>query len=236
MIEKRQEGAMIKALIVDDNEQITEVLKSFAIKEGINVDLAFDGLEAWKKFQENDYDIILLDIMMPKIDGYEVLKRIRKVSMIPVILITAKGEDYERIMGLDYGADDYIVKPFSVAEVMARIRAILRRLDIKEDTEEAITVDNLELKLSEYTCTLNGTEIQLTKKEFEILWLLASNPDRVFTRDHILDKLWGMDYFGDTRTVDTHIKRLRAKLHNDMNKWQLSTVRGVGYKFEVNHD
>ncbi len=227
---------MIKALIVDDNEQITEVLKSFATKEGIEVDLAFDGLEAWTKFQENEYDIVLLDIMMPKIDGYEVLKRIRKISMVPVILITAKGEDYERIMGLDYGADDYIVKPFSVAEVMARIRAILRRLDFKEDTEDQIAIDNLLLKRNEYSCSLAGLEVQLTKKEFEILWLLASNPDRVFTRDHILDKLWGLDYYGDTRTVDTHIKRLRAKLQKEDNQWQLATVRGVGYKFEVADD
>lgn len=227
---------MIKAIIVDDNEQITEVLKSFATKEGIEVDLAFDGLEAWTKFQENEYDIVLLDIMMPKIDGYEVLKRIRKISMVPVILITAKGEDYERIMGLDYGADDYIVKPFSVAEVMARIRAILRRLDFKEDTEDQIAIDNLLLKRNEYSCSLAGLEVQLTKKEFEILWLLASNPDRVFTRDHILDKLWGLDYYGDTRTVDTHIKRLRAKLQKEDNQWQLATVRGVGYKFEVADD
>lgn len=227
---------MIKALIVDDNEQITEVLKSFATKEGIEVDLAFDGLEAWTKFQENEYDIVLLDIMMPKIDGYEVLKRIRKISMVPVILITAKGEDYERIMGLDYGADDYIVKPFSVAEVMARIRAILRRLDFKEDTEDQIAIDNLLLKRNEYSCSLAGLEVQLTKKEFEILWLLASNQDRVFTRDHILDKLWGLDYYGDTRTVDTHIKRLRAKLQKEDNQWQLATVRGVGYKFEVADD
>lgn len=179
---------------------------------------------------------MLLDIMMPKIDGYEVLKRIRKISMVPVILITAKGEDYERIMGLDYGADDYIVKPFSVAEVMARIRAILRRLDFKEDTEDQIAIDNLLLKRNEYSCSLAGLEVQLTKKEFEILWLLASNPDRVFTRDHILDKLWGLDYYGDTRTVDTHIKRLRAKLQKEDNQWQLATVRGVGYKFEVADD
>ncbi len=226
---------MTRALIVDDNEQITEVLKSFALKEGIEVDIAFDGLEALKKFQEGDYDIVLLDIMMPRMDGYEVLKRIRQVSMVPVILITAKGEDYERIMGLDYGADDYIVKPFSVAEVMARIRAILRRMDPKEEGSQSVSVGNLELRLNEYSCLLDGKEVQLTKKEFEILWLMANHPDQVFTRDHLLDKLWGMDYYGDTRTVDTHIKRLRAKLGDGGNNWQIATVRGVGYKFEVGH-
>lgn len=226
---------MTRALIVDDNEQITEVLKSFALKEGIEVDIAFDGLQALKKFQEGDYDIVLLDIMMPRMDGYEVLKRIRQMSMVPVILITAKGEDYERIMGLDYGADDYIVKPFSVAEVMARIRAILRRMDPKEEGSQSVSVGNLELRLNEYSCLLDGKEVQLTKKEFEILWMMANHPDQVFTRDHLLDKLWGMDYYGDTRTVDTHIKRLRAKLGDGGNNWQIATVRGVGYKFEVGH-
>ncbi|WAW15543.1 response regulator transcription factor [Peptostreptococcus equinus] len=224
---------MIKALIVDDNKQITEVLKSFALKEGIQVDLAYDGEEAWNKFQDNKYDILLLDIMMPKMDGYELLKKIRKISMVPVILITAKGEDYERIMGLDYGADDYIVKPFSVAEVMARIRAILRRIDIDTNSIKVVKVDNLYLNLDEYSCKLDNKEIQLTKREFEILWMLAENKDKVFIRDNILDSLWGMEYFGDTRTVDTHIKRLRAKLNSEKNKWRISTVRGVGYKFEV---
>lgn len=227
---------MIKALIVDDNKQITEVLKGFAVKEGIDVDLAYDGQEAWDKFQENKYDILLLDIMMPKMDGYELLKRIRKVSMVPVILITAKGEDYERIMGLDYGADDYIVKPFSVAEVMARIRAILRRIDLDIDKEQVIEIGNLKLNMDEYSCKLSGKEIQLTKKEFEILWMLADNMDKVFTRDNILDSLWGMEYFGDTRTVDTHIKRLRAKLNTDCQSWKIATVRGVGYKFELENN
>ncbi|NLM05784.1 MAG: response regulator transcription factor [Tissierellia bacterium] len=227
---------MIRALIVDDNKQITEVLKGFAIKEDMEVDIAHDGEEALEKFQENEYDIILLDIMMPKIDGYEVLKKIRKVSQIPVILITAKGEDYEKIMGLDYGADDYIVKPFSVAEVMARIRAILRRMDTSEKDEKIIEFGNLYMDIEEYTCKLSGKTIDLTKKEFEILYLLAKNKDKVFSRDNILDKLWGIDYFGDTRTVDTHIKRLRAKLASDENSWSITTVRGIGYKFEVNDE
>lgn len=225
---------MVRALIVDDNKQITEVLKGFAIKEGMEVEIAYDGEEAWHKFQTEDYDIILLDIMMPKMDGYELLKRIRKKSMVPVILITAKGEDYERIMGLDYGADDYIVKPFSVAEVMARIRAVLRRMDVGEtNRNNVLETDNLVLNLDEYSCRLADKEVQLTKKEFEILWLLIENQDKVFTRDHLLDVLWGMDYFGDTRTVDTHIKRIRSKLNHPDNKWKITTLRGIGYKVEV---
>lgn len=225
---------MVRILIVDDNKQITEVLKAFAEKEGMEVDLAYDGEEAWSLFNNEGYDIILLDIMMPKIDGYELLQRIRKKSMVPVILITAKGEDYERIMGLDYGADDYIVKPFSVAEVMARVRAILRRVQPEDSTGDYLQVDNLELDMEKYECRIDGEDISLTKKEFEILYLLASNENKVFTRDNLLDSLWGNDYFGDPRTVDTHIKRLRAKIGPQENRnWGITTVRGLGYKFEV---
>lgn len=225
---------MVRILIVDDNKQITEVLKAFAEKEGMEVDLAYDGEEAWSLFNNEDYDIILLDIMMPKMDGYELLQRIRKKSMVPVILITAKGEDYERIMGLDYGADDYIVKPFSVAEVMARVRAILRRVQPEDSTGDYLQVDNLELDMEKYECRIDGEDISLTKKEFEILYLLASNENKVFTRDNLLDSLWGNDYFGDPRTVDTHIKRLRAKIGPQENRnWGITTVRGLGYKFEV---
>lgn len=224
---------MIRGLIVDDNEQITQVLKAFAQKEGMEVDIAFDGLDALEKFQKNDYDIILLDIMMPKMDGYQLLKKIRKVSMVPVILITAKGEDYERIMGLDYGADDYIVKPFSVAEVMARIRAILRRVEPKNSDSQILEMGNLHMDMSRYLCQVDGKTLPLTKKEFEILWLLAENPGIVFSRDKILDSLWGMDYYGDPRTVDTHIKRIRAKIPDiEKQQWKIATLRGLGYKFE----
>lgn len=223
----------MRILIVDDNVQITEVLKAFALKEGMEVEVSFNGEEAWKLFKSMDFDILLLDIMMPRLNGYDLLKRIRQESMIPVILITAKGEDYERIMGLDYGADDYIVKPFSVAEVMARIRAILRRVQV-EDKEEEIQIDGLQLNLTGYRCLLDDEEISLTKKEFELIWQLAAHPGRVFTRENLLDSLWGEDYYGDPRTVDTHIKRLRAKLGQDHHRtWKIETVRGLGYKFEV---
>lgn len=222
---------MNRILIADDNIDITEILKKFATKENLEVDVAHDGEEALELFQKKSYDVILLDIMMPKIDGYEVIKTIRKTSMVPVIMITAKGEDYEKIMGLDLGADDYIVKPFSVAEVMARIRAILRRID-KFDQNNILIFDEMKLDLDSYVCEIEGEDIGLTKKEFEILWTLVSNKNKVFTRENLLDSLWGYDYYGDSRTVDTHIKRLRAKLsiYNDLS-WSIKTIRGVGYKF-----
>lgn len=222
---------MIKILIADDNKEITNIIKLFAEREGMEVDIAFDGKEALEKYRNNDYSILLLDIMMPYIDGYEVLKTIRKESMVPIILITAKGEDYERIMGLDYGADDYIVKPFSVAEVMARVRAILRRVEDK-DGGKTISYGNLFLDLDKYEATLDDEQVKLTKKEFEILWTLASYRDKAFTRDNLLDTIWGYDYYGDSRTVDTHIKRLRSKMEHAKG-WTIETIRGVGYKFEV---
>lgn len=222
---------MIKILIADDNKEITNIIKLFAEREGMEVDIAYDGKEALEKYRNNDYSILLLDIMMPYIDGYEVLKTIRKESMVPIILITAKGEDYERIMGLDYGADDYIVKPFSVAEVMARVRAILRRVEDK-DGGKTISYGNLFLDLDKYEASLDNEQVKLTKKEFEILWTLASYRDKAFTRDNLLDTIWGYDYYGDSRTVDTHIKRLRSKMEHAKG-WTIETIRGVGYKFEV---
>lgn len=224
---------MTRILIADDNQDIVDILKRFAEKENLKADTAFDGQEALELFEKNDYDLILLDIMMPKIDGYEVCKTIRKTSMVPIIMITAKGEDYEKIMGLDLGADDYIVKPFSVAEVMARVRAILRRIEKKSDQNSALAIGPMKLDLPSYSCEIDGQSIDLTKKEFEILWTLASNPSKVFTRENLLDSLWGYDYFGDSRTVDTHIKRLRAKLapFPELNEL-ITTIRGVGYKFK----
>lgn len=217
---------MIKILIADDNHQITEVLKAFAQKENMDVDIASDGREVMEKYENNQYDILLLDICMPYIDGYEILKRIRKVSQVPIILITAKSEDYEKIMGLDYGADDYIVKPFSVAEVMARVRAILRRV---ESSSNNVEVYGLKLDLDKYQALIENQKLKLTKKEFEILYLLASNPTMVYSREMLLDKIWGYEYFGDSRTVDSHIKRLRAKL-KEYDQVAIETIRGVGYK------
>jgi DNA-binding response OmpR family regulator len=175
--------------------------------------------------------------MMPKEDGYEVCRKIRSKSNVPIILITARGEDFERIMGLDIGADDYIVKPFSPSEVMARVRAVLRRMSKVEQvsqSENMISIKDLIINLEEYTLYINDTKMSLTKKEIETMWTLASNPNKVFTRDNLLDSLWGFDYFGDSRTVDSHIKRLRAKLDKvDHPAWDIKTIWGVGYKFEM---
>lgn len=226
------EAAMTRILIADDNQDIVDILTRFARKEDLKVDAASDGQEALDLFEKKDYDLILLDIMMPKKDGYEVCKTIRKKSMVPIIMITAKGEDYEKIMGLDLGADDYIVKPFSVAEVMARVRAILRRIEKKSDQNSTLIQGPMKLDLASYTFEVDGQNVDLTKKEFEVLWTLASNVGRVFTRENLLDSLWGYDYYGDSRTVDTHIKRLRAKLADFPGlDGAIKTIRGVGYKF-----
>jgi len=227
-------------LIADDNPDITDVLAAYARKEDLVPVIAADGEEAIRMFRQYNPAVVLLDVMMPKEDGYEVCRKIRAKSDVPVILITARGEDFERIMGLDIGADDYIVKPFSPSEVMARIRAVLRRMTKKEKeqtSENVLSIANLEINLEEYTLHIGGTKISLTKKEIETMWTLASNPNKVFTRDNLLDSLWGFDYFGDSRTVDSHIKRLRAKLDMlDHPNWSIKTIWGVGYKFEVDED
>ncbi|ABX43782.1 response regulator transcription factor [Lachnoclostridium phytofermentans] len=227
-------------LIADDNPDITDVLAAYAKKEDLVPVIAADGEEAIRMFRQYNPAVVLLDVMMPKEDGYEVCRKIRAKSDVPVILITARGEDFEKIMGLDIGADDYIVKPFSPSEVMARIRAILRRMTKKENeqtSENVLSIANLEINLEEYTLHIGGTKISLTKKEIETMWTLASNPNKVFTRDNLLDSLWGFDYFGDSRTVDSHIKRLRAKLDMlEHPNWSIKTIWGVGYKFEVDED
>jgi DNA-binding response OmpR family regulator len=188
-------------------------------------------------FDEYNPAVVLLDVMMPKEDGYEVCRKIRSKSNVPIILITARGEDFERIMGLDIGADDYIVKPFSPSEVMARVRAVLRRMTKVEQvsqSENMISIKDLTINLEEYALYINNTKMSLTKKEIETMWTLASNPNKVFTRDNLLDSLWGFDYFGDSRTVDSHIKRLRAKLDKvEHPAWDIKTIWGVGYKFEM---
>ncbi len=224
-------------LIADDNRDITDILSTYSKMEGFEPLIACDGEEAIKLFDEKNPEVVLLDVMMPKVDGYEVCRKIRSKSNVPVILITARGEDFDKIMGLDIGADDYIVKPFSPREVMARVRAVMRRMTkaAKEnESENVIKVSNLEINLDEYTLHIGGKKISLTKKEIETMWTLASNPNKVFTRDNLLDSLWGFDYFGDSRTVDSHIKRLRAKLDTEEHpSWTIKTIWGVGYKFEV---
>ncbi|MBR3624508.1 MAG: response regulator transcription factor [Selenomonadaceae bacterium] len=227
---------MKKLLIADDNEDILEILTTFATAEGYDVTTANDGEETLVKFFSSNFDMILLDVMMPKLDGFEVCKKIREVSNIPIILITAKGEDYDRIMGLDTGADDYVVKPFSAKEVMARIRAVLRRLDRVKDASgnKIFRFDNLTIDTTDGKVTLAGENIDLTRKEFDLLLLLTDNKGRAFSREHLLESLWGLEYEGETRTVDTHIKRLRAKLDKTPHpNWKIKTVWGVGYSFEV---
>ncbi|HBH12991.1 MAG: OmpR family two-component response regulator [Clostridiales bacterium 38_11] len=231
---------MPKILIADDNKQIVSVLNEYAKKEGFETVVASDGEEALKAFEKQKFDIILLDVMMPKKDGFEVCREIRRTSNVPVIMITARGEDFERIMGLDIGADDYIVKPFSPGEVMARVRAILRRIERTPENEKVqkmFNFENLTICLDDFTVSIDEQDLPLTKKEIELLWVMATNKNRVFTRDHLLDSVWGYDYFGDNRTVDSHIKRLRAKIDEFPHpKWQIKTIWGVGYKFEVNKD
>ena len=225
---------MIKILIADDNKQITSILAQYAKKDGYLPILAFDGGEALEKFDQEEPDIILLDVMMPVKDGFEVCRDIRKRSNVPIIMITARGEDFEKIMGLEIGADDYIVKPFSPGEVMARVRAIMRRIVREEEADQVFTFETLTINFTDYTVFIGENSILLTKKEFEILWTLATNKNRVFSREILLESLWGYDYYGDTRTVDSHIKRLRAKLGKyDHPAWEIKTIWGVGYKFEV---
>ncbi len=225
-------------LVADDNPDITDVLENYVKKEGYEPLVAGDGEEALKKFEEYKPVLVLLDVMMPKMDGYEVCRRIRSKSDVPVILVTARGEDFERIMGLDIGADDYIVKPFSPSEVMARVRAILRRMNRSEHEEgerTRLTVGNLTVDIKEYALYLDDEQINMTKKELETVWTLMSNPEKLFTRDNLLNSIWGYDYYGETRTVDTHIKRIRGKLDaHEHPDWDIKTVWGAGYKFVVN--
>lgn len=226
---------MIKILIADDNKQITSILEDYSRNEGFMPSVAFDGDDAMNKFNTENPNIVLLDVMMPKKDGFEVCRTIRKSSNTPIIMVTARGEDFEKIMGLDIGADDYIVKPFSPSEVMARVRAILRRVQKTNESEAKLfEFNNLKINIDNYRVTLNNIDIPLTKKELEILWILATNKDKVFSRDNLLNSLWGYEYLGDNRTVDSHIKRLRSKLDEFEHKtWDIKTIWGVGYKFEV---
>jgi len=221
-------------LIADDNPQITSILSTYAIKEGYTVTIAVDGFDVLSKVEKTDFDMILLDVMMPKMDGFQVCRQIRTTNNVPIIMITAKGEDYERIMGLDIGADDYIVKPFSPQEVMARIKAIMRRLDGKVTDKKQISLGSLSVDMDSYRVFINAQELLLTKKEIELLYTLANNPNRAFSRENLLDQCWGYSYYGDSRTVDSHMTRLRAKVDEiDHPEWALKTVWGIGYKLET---
>lgn len=231
---------MEKILIADDNLQITKVLSEFVKKEGYEPVIAEDGEAALALFRADHYAVLLLDVMMPKMDGFSLCREIRRTSNVPIIMITARSEDFERIMGLDIGADDYIVKPFSGGEVMARIRAILRRTERSAPQSASvrpIVIDTLSISVEDASVTLDGHPIALTRKELEILYTLAKNAGKLFSRDALLSLLWGYDYFGDSRTVDSHVKRLRAKLDAFPHPgWQIKTIWGMGYRFEVTPD
>jgi DNA-binding response OmpR family regulator len=228
---------MKKILIADDNPSIVNILSDYIKKEQMNVVSVADGEAALKVFDQWKPDMILLDVMMPKMDGFTVCKEIRKTSMVPIIMITARSEDFDKIMGLDIGADDYIVKPFSPKEIIARIHAIFRRVEPKHENRKVINVHSLEIDETSFQVSIDHTNINLTKKEFELLSTLATYPNQVFTREHLLERCWGFDYVGDDRTVDAHIKRLRAKCDEiEHPGWQIVTIWGVGYKMEVTHE
>ncbi len=223
-----------KILVVDDDQNICELLRLYLEKEGYNVVLAHDGKKALEEFDRENPDLILLDIMLPELDGWQVCREIRKKSQCPIIMLTAKGEVFDKVLGLELGADDYVVKPFEAKEVVARIKAVLRRMGKNNnDTVKEVKYDKLSINLTNYELKVNGVQIDTPPKEMELIYHLASNPNRVFTRDQLLDEVWGFDYYGDSRTVDVHIKRLREKLEGVSDQWELKTVWGVGYKFEV---
>lgn len=229
---------MASILICDDNRQLVSVLTDYSMNDGYTVHKAYDGQQAIEIYERENIDLVLLDVMIPFRDGFDVCRHIRSTSTTPVIMITARGEDFEKIMGLDIGADDYIVKPFSPGEVMARIRAVMRRIDQTwGNLQQLFIYDNLKISLENLTVTVNETAVSLTRKEIELLWLMATHRNRVYTRDNLLDLVWGTHYFGDPRTIDTHIKRLRSKLADFHHpNWQIKTVWGAGYKFEVRQE
>ena len=224
-----------KILVVDDDLNICELLRLYIEKEGFSVVTANDGMEALKLFEKENPELIMLDIMLPGLDGWQVCREIRKTSQCPIIMLTAKGEVFDKVLGLELGADDYVVKPFEAKEVVARIRAVLRRTGKTDDNQvKEVKWDKLSINLTNYELKVDGVQIDTPPKEMELLYHLASNPNRVFTRDQLLDEVWGFDYYGDSRTVDVHVKRLREKIDGVSDKWELKTVWGVGYKFEVN--
>lgn len=223
-----------KVLVVDDDLNICELLRLYIEKEGFEVVIENDGKAAVETFRNESPAIVLLDIMLPKLDGWQVCREIRKFSNAPIIMITAKGEVFDRVLGLELGADDYIVKPFDTKEVVARINAVLRRAESSSHNEvKEVQYDKLSINLTNYELKVNGVQVDTPPKEMELIFHLAKNPNRVFTRDQLLDEVWGFDYYGDSRTVDVHVKRLREKLEGVSDKWELRTVWGVGYKFET---
>ena len=223
-----------KILIVDDDENICELIRLYLEKEGYETVVANDGEQAVGLALKHNPDLILLDIMLPKLDGWQVCREIRKTQETPIIMVTAKGEVFDKILGLELGADDYVTKPFDTKEVVARVKAVLRRSNDKNKKQiSEVKYDKLRINLTNYELEVEGKQIDTPPKELELIYHLANNPNRVYTRDQLLDEVWGFDYYGDSRTVDVHVKRLREKLENISSEWSLKTVWGVGYKFEV---
>ena len=225
-----------KILVVEDDANIAELLRLYLEKEGFDVSIASDGGKGVAEFERFSPDLVILDIMLPVLDGWGVCREIRSGSKVPIIMLTAKGETFDKVSGLEMGADDYIVKPFEIKELIARIYAVLRRYGDQEDAKEKkLVFDKLVINMDSFELLVNGTRVDTPPKEMELLYHLASSPNKVYTRNQLLDEVWGFDYFGDSRTVDVHIKRLREKLENVSDQWSLKTVWGVGYKFELNN-
>ena len=225
-----------RILIVDDDLNICELLRLYLEKDGFQTEIVTDGIAALDSFKQFNPDMVLLDIMLPGMDGWQICREIRKTSQTPIIMLTAKGETFDKVLGLELGADDYITKPFETKEVIARIKAVLRRSahkDVAEPTKKEVTFDKLSINLTNYELKVDGKAIDTPPKELELIFHLASNPNRVYTRDQLLDEVWGFEYYGDSRTVDVHVKRLREKLEGVSEEWELKTVWGVGYKFET---
>lgn len=220
-------------LIADDDKNICELVRLYLEKEGYKLTSVYDGNSALANVLRDEYSMVILDIMMPGKDGFEVLKEIRKKSNVPVIMLTAKGETLDKILGLEFGADDYIVKPFEPKELVARIKAVLRRVEFKNEPEQKVSFENLSIDMSTYELHLAGKLVAIPPKELELLNFLCTHPNKVFTRDQLLNEVWGYDYYVDSRTVDVHVKRLREKIDGISDKWELKTVWRVGYKFEV---
>lgn len=222
-----------KVLVIDDDVNICELIRLYFEKEGYEVMTVHNGIKAIDAFTHFAPNIVILDIMLPGADGWQVCREIRKISNIPIIMLTAKGETFDKVLGLELGADDYVVKPFDAKELVARVKAVLRRYEHRDIDIQEVVYPNLMINRSNYIVKLNGKELELPPKELELLFFLASNPNKVFTREQLLEHVWGFDFYGDSRTVDVHIKRLREKIESQNQPWQLKTVWGVGYKFEV---
>lgn len=229
-----------RILIVDDDENIAELISLYLVKECFDTEIAADGEEALEKFKQYQPQLILLDIMLPGMDGYDVCREIRKSCNVPIIMLSAKGEVFDKVLGLKIGADDYMIKPFDSNELVARVQAVLRRVQQNEEVvsdqveklSDCVKYDGLTVNLNSYSVIYNGTVIDMPPKEMELLYFLANSPNQVFTREQLLDQIWGYDYIGDTRTVDVHVKRIREKIKDGSN-WSIATVWGIGYKFEV---